>query len=334
MKGRYDMPADFERGATREPAWHGLSKVVGEHMTSDQALQITDLDFEPMKVPTFIQLPNGDLVANPETFAIARMYAEPDGSYRFDKIIGPKVGTKYKAVAPRASMSMFDQLVDENAAHWESFGTLKGGRVLFGTMKIPDHITVGDGDEVDFYLTLLDSYDGSSPLRALIAPIVVVCTNTARMASNTAARQWSLRHTGSIDGRVAQARESLGLTFTYMEEFEKEMAALVAQDYTLREFEKLATQLLPGEPDDGERFTDPQYDLINLFDHSPNITDSTRFSKYGASMAVTEYGSWVQPLDLKWRRSKVSDAERLTEATWMGSGVELFDKALRILTTV
>lgn len=325
------MPADFERGATREPAWHDLSIVVGEHMTSEQALKITDLDFDPIKVPNKILLPNGTYRDNPESFAVVRAF-DRGTHIEYDKIIGPRVGTRYQPVAPRNSMSLFDQLVDDGSAHWESFGTLNDGRRLFGTMKIPDHIKLANDDEVELFLTLLDSYDGSSPLLALISPIVVVCTNTARMATESAVRQWKLHHTASIDGKIVQARESLGLTFQYMEAFEKEMNELLARDMEMREFEGIVAQILPGKPKDGARFTDPQQQVLDLFDHSPFITDASRGTAYGAVMAITEYGSWYGPLDVvKRSTSRISDAERLVKANWIGESVNLLDRFTQVL---
>lgn len=314
------MSANFEKGAFREVPWHRLGKVTGELMTAQRALDESDLDFDPIKAPTFIRLPDGRLVENKESFAIVRSTDL--------KVIGPKVGARYKPVAPRDSLSMMDTLVDDGSAKYESFGTLNNGRRLFATMRIPDSIQVGGEDAVDVYLTLLDSYDGTSPLMVLVAPVVVVCTNTARMALGSALRQWNLRHTQSIDGKIAQARESLGLTYKYMEAFDLAANAMVEVPVSMSEAERLIREVFPGDAAEGSLFSETQSEVLALFQGSPNITDAVRNTQWGVYNAITEYADWFAPVA---RNSKRSNAERLTDAVWTGSAVATSDRALAII---
>src|SRR4029078_5896129 len=64
---------------------------------------------------------------------------------------------------------------------FESVGSLWGGRQVFITARLPDHITVG-GDEVCPYVVLSAWHTGTGAIRAMTTPVRERCANTARGA--------------------------------------------------------------------------------------------------------------------------------------------------------
>ena len=61
--------------------------------------------------------------------------------------------------------------------HFETAGSLHGGRRVWVLAKLPEHIEVG-GDPVRPYVLLMNSHDGSTAVVAASTPIRVVCQNT------------------------------------------------------------------------------------------------------------------------------------------------------------
>jgi phage/plasmid-like protein (TIGR03299 family) len=107
---------------------------------------------------------------------------------------------------------------------------------------------IGGTDEVDVNIVALNSHDGTSAFRLLVTPVRVVCANTQAAALANHSASISIRHTASAKGRVAAARDALGLTFRYVEEFQAEAEAMIQQPMTDAEFARMTADLF-GAPE-------------------------------------------------------------------------------------
>ena len=68
------MPASLfgERFLGRKPAWHRLGTVMDtQGMSATEAMRIADIGFPITKVPTYAELPNGDLIQTNQ-YAVVR----------------------------------------------------------------------------------------------------------------------------------------------------------------------------------------------------------------------------------------------------------------------
>ncbi|MBK6311127.1 MAG: DUF932 domain-containing protein [Candidatus Microthrix sp.] len=88
---------------------------------------------------------------------------------------------------------------------------------VFVTMRLPEHLTIGGTDRVDLNIAALNSHDGYSAFRVLITPVRVVCANTQHAALRNHLSSWSIRHTRNAKTAVQAARDTLGLTFAYVD---------------------------------------------------------------------------------------------------------------------
>ena len=59
------------------------------------------------------------------------------------------VGEDYQVVQNEQVADMLDKLVDESGAHFETAGSLRGGRSVFVTMKLPESMKVAGVDDLD-----------------------------------------------------------------------------------------------------------------------------------------------------------------------------------------
>ncbi len=205
------------------------------------------------------------------------------------------VGKRYKPVQNEELFAFADAIHDANAdCRWESAGSLKKGKVVFGTVDIPRTMVLdpqGANDETKLYLIVWTSHDGSVAVQAAVTPVRVVCQNTLILAMKSAKQSFKIRHTQSVEGRIQVARETLGLALGYFDEFEKEAQGLFNQAITDAEFSKLIQTIYP-KPDKDLKGAMKKWEnkvvlLDDLYHNSP--TNSTiKGTKWGAFNAITE----------------------------------------------
>lgn len=301
--------------SAREVPWHGLGTVTDDVQTAKEALVVAGLDWQVTMEDMFVRhIETGPSIDDPvevteidvpDSWAVMR---------DSDQAILGTVGGRYKPVQNHRAFEFFDSVVGSGEAKYETAGSLRGGRLVFLTAKIPKEILVLGEDAIDLYLVMTNSHDGTSSFRADVTPIRVVCMNTLRLALKATKSSWRLRHTDSIDGKLAQARDALSLTFAYGEKFEREMNDLASQVMTKDLFSSLIRRAFPNDGD--EPYSEQQLAMMGMLENSPTIPDSLRLTKYGALNAVTEYFDWGRSI----RKSKSKSlAEQRTEAAWFGT---------------
>ena len=205
------------------------------------------------------------------------------------------VGKRYKVIQNEELFEFADAIHDANPeCRWESAGSLKKGKVVFGTVDIPRTMVLdpqGANDETKLYLIVWTSHDGSVAVQAAITPVRVVCQNTLNLAMRNAKQSFKIRHTQSAEGRIQVARETLGLALGYFDEFELEAKALYSKSITDAEFSKLIQTIYP-KPDKDVKGALKKWEnkvvlIDDLYHNSPTNTN-IKGTKWGAFNALTE----------------------------------------------
>jgi phage/plasmid-like protein (TIGR03299 family) len=217
------------------------------------------------------------------------------------------VGSHYQPIQNEAHADILTAIVDESGAAIDSAGSLSGGRKTFLSMKVPQVMNVGGVDPVDLFLVAFNSHDGSSSFSFAITPVRVFCANQQAAVMKKAKSTFRIRHNGRSHGRIQEAREALGLTFAYMEEFEAEAEFMVGKSLTDKTFAKITARLFGAETATTERAEQTAAEhvkgVMELWRDSPtmqNLPDS-RWKGY---QAVTEYADHY----MKIRNSGYHDA--------------------------
>jgi phage/plasmid-like protein (TIGR03299 family) len=159
------------------------------------------------------------------------------------------VGEDYTTVQNEQVAEVLNLLVDESGAHFETAGSMRGGRRVFVTMKLPKTMSIAGVDNLDLYLAATTSHDGTSALRLDATPVRIVCANTQRMAYERSQGSYTFRHTSNITAKIAEAREALGLMWKHFETFEAEAEKMLNETLTMGEFEKIVAQVWPVAED-------------------------------------------------------------------------------------
>ncbi|ALG27822.1 hypothetical protein AOZ07_01605 [Glutamicibacter halophytocola] len=145
---------------------------------------------------------------------------------------------------------LLNQLLDQSGTHFETADSIRGGREVFVTMKLPEHTLVGDVDRVDLYIAAMSSRDGSAPFRFVVTPIRVVCANTKRAAMNNAVGTFSIRHTRSAKSNIAAARQALSLAFKFQDPFQLAAEQMIQQTMAEDHFRKYFENPFPAPSKD------------------------------------------------------------------------------------
>jgi phage/plasmid-like protein (TIGR03299 family) len=231
--------------SARSHAWHRLGEVLPSEFDAAQAMRHAKLGGWNVRKEalhtTALSAEGGVTTLQvPDQFAIVRTHPVTG---RQD-VLGV-VGSGYTPIQNEEHAALLDALVDESGAHFETAGSLKGGRQVFITMKLPTTMQIGGVDPVQVYLVALNSHDGRSAFRLLVSPVRVVCANTQAAAIRRAQSSFSIRHTSGARGYIEQARQALGLTFTYAEAFQAEAEAMIAQAVSDAQFAAIVADLWP-----------------------------------------------------------------------------------------
>lgn len=304
------MPALVESMfSAREVPWHGLGTQVSDVLTAAEAITTGGLDWRVDMRPIFTLADDDRKVLIPEKMAVVR---------DTDKSVLGVVGKNYVPFQNVEAFEFFDNLVDSGEAKYETAGSLRDGRWVWLTAKVPSHIEIGGIDPVEMYLLLSTSHDGTKSIQVSVTPVRVVCMNTLNLALSTATRRWSVRHLSNAANRLQEARDTIGLTFTYMDTFQMEAEALLSQKFSDREMSSMLDELLPDLP----RTDQVKEIIVATFKESPTL-ETVRGTKWAALNAVGEYYDWI-------RAPRSAQSQVL--GTWTGIARTQRDKAMALLS--
>jgi phage/plasmid-like protein (TIGR03299 family) len=193
------MPAEVESMmyvAREGTPWHGLGTALDHVPTAREAIVAAGLDWTVELKPVYVE---GRMV--PDHKAIVRST---------DHQIFGFCGKVYTPIQNRDSFNFFDAIVGEGLAVYHTAGSLFNGKKIWILAKLPNSFSIA-GEEIQGYICLTTSHDGSTPFNMFNTEIRVVCANTLKMAVSKALNHFYARHTTNFASRLDAARETLGL---------------------------------------------------------------------------------------------------------------------------
>jgi phage/plasmid-like protein (TIGR03299 family) len=273
-----------------EPAWHGLASVLfdaDQHVTTNEMLESAYLNNWNVRLED-LTMPEGYRNTSENQLVVR------DNPFDSGVDVLSVVGSRYKVVQNEELFAFGDGILDGGAT-WESAGSIKGGKVVFGSLVVPREFIIdpeGANDKTVTYLLVHTSHDGSTAVQANITPVRVVCQNTLNMAIKDSKQSFKIRHTATVGGRIDEARRVLGLTFDHMDNFEIMAKQLYETAMTDQQFNDIIKAIY-AEPDNSSakvaqtRWNDKVDLLNNLWDNSP--TNATiKNTAWGALNTMTE----------------------------------------------
>jgi phage/plasmid-like protein (TIGR03299 family) len=298
----------------REPAWHGLGTVFTEEVTTAEMLKLAHLDNWNVRLED---------VAIPEGFASDRSFSFVTRTNPFDNTQNDVLGVVGERYVPLQNEDLFDfgDLMLDGGGRWETAGSIKGGRQVFGSLALERETILdpnGVSDKVNTYLLINTSHDGSVAIQASITPVRVVCANTLNLALGQRGRNGSvkqsfkIRHTATASGKVQQAREALGLANAYMDKFDEMAQAMISKEITKAKFDEIVALAYPAPEKDAKGSFKKHNDKIDLI-------QSIYVGEYNNTIAGTSWGAFNALTErLDWYRSGRGDSNESILASASG----------------
>lgn len=273
--------------SVREKPWHyemtkDVTKIIQEAPTSFEALVAAGLDWEVQPQKIFLE---GSDVAIPNAAANVR---SSDG-----KVLGI-VTDRYKIVQNTDAFAFTDTLIGGDV-RYETAGSLMGGRKIWLLAKMPTTTILGD--DVEPYLCFTNTHDGSGAVRCMMTPVRVVCNNTLNLAISGAKRSWSVKHTGDINRKIAEAKETLGLAEKYMEKLDETAERLADVKIDMEQVMNIVKGMFPYKDTDSEcvkRNAKAAIDTYQICYLAPDLVQY-RGTAWGAVNAMADMVAHSEP---------------------------------------
>lgn len=314
--------------------WHGLGvKVEGLAMTAAEAIEAAKMDWE---VSTTELYTNTAGITGRDYSTFYKLLEGRVATIREDtgSVLGI-VSNKYQPVQNTACFKFFDEIVGAGDAVYHTAGTLWGGRKVWILAHMGNgEYKLDNGDQLESYILLDNSHDGSSALRMRMTPIRVVCSNTLASATRGQAT-FAARHTSGITSRVAEARDLLGLNKAFMERFLGQCNEVADKAFSAPQMESLTYKLLGLE--EGKSITQQRgvrsahgEKMIDLFWDGEGNRGETRWD---AVNAVTEFLDYERGSRAMNSVGSTDDSvvSRRLDNSWFGDGATMRTKAWEIL---
>jgi len=230
------MPANVESmfytGAT---PWHGLGEKLEDAPTISEAIEASGLDWE---------VGTKDLVTKDGVDVPARAtYRKSDGS-----ILGV-VGPRYVPLQNKDAFEWFQPFIDAGECSLHTGGSLSNGQKVWALAQLNrDPSEIVAGDEVQKFILLSNSHDGTTAIRVGYTPIRVVCVNTLAFAhKHNDSQLLRIRHTRSAATNLDNVRDIMDNINMQFEATAEQFRFLASRDFNQNDVKKYVKTLLGCE---------------------------------------------------------------------------------------
>jgi hypothetical protein len=116
------------------------------------------------------------------------------------------------------------------------------------------------------------------------------------MALSGVKQSFKIRHTQTVTGKVAAAREALALANSYLDQFDKEAQALIATEITKAKFDKIIEAVYPRPDKDAKGAVKKWETKVDLLEeiYGSDTTNMISGTAWGAFNALTERLDWFR----------------------------------------
>jgi phage/plasmid-like protein (TIGR03299 family) len=312
----------------REPAWHGLGTVFTEEKNTAEMLVAANLNNWNVRLAD-VEIPN-TLTSDKNYFFVVR--DNPTDKSQTD-VLGV-VGERYHVLQNEDLFSFGDTLLD-GGGRWETAGSIRGGRVVFGSLALERETVLdpkGVADKVKTYLLINTSHDGSIAIQASITPVRVVCANTLNLALGRKGKgpkqSFKIRHTQTAEGKIQIAREALGLANAYMDEFDLLAKAMIEKEITAQQFNEIVLAAYP-KPESDKKIA------ITKWTNKVDVINDIYTGEFNGMIANTAWGAFNALTErLDWHRSARGGSNESMLAAASGFDATITAEKNRLLNVV
>jgi len=223
------------------------------------------------------------------------------------------------------AFSFTDELMGKGV-RYETAGSIQEGKKVWLLARLPREYIIA-GERISPYLVFSNTHDGSGSVKVAITPVRVVCNNTLNLALDTANRSFSMIHTGNIQDKIQEAKDTLFMAEEYMDCLGAEFEQLRRQKMTDAQVEEYINLLLPMEKEStqiqSKNIIRLREDMRKRYYAAPDL-QSVGSNAYRFINAVSDFATHANPL-----RRTANYNENLFARTIDGN--PLIDKAYQFI---
>jgi phage/plasmid-like protein (TIGR03299 family) len=226
---RQDGKAEFAFSGPQSEIWHSLGQQLTPGASIEDWVVESGLSWEIFESKVMYQT-----VTGPEVWNDKRVLFRSDTNEPLSV-----VGQDYKIVQPVEVLEFFRDLTTLHGMELSAAGSLFNGKRFWATAKTGKSFEAVTGDDVDGYLLLVTSADGSMSTSARLTSTRAVCNNTLTVALSGASKKMVKKsHRAVWD--ADQVKLDMGLVDESWEKFSESIKRLAETEIT----DKFATQYI------------------------------------------------------------------------------------------
>lgn len=227
--------------------WYGIGTKVNQAVNSIEAMELAGLNWKVIPKPVFLEggLKINGYVANTK---------DTD-----NKVLGI-VSEQYKIIQNEEAFNFTDNLVSAGV-EYDSAGSILRDRKVWLSAKLSESVIMGQ--TVENYLIFTNAHDGKGSIRIAIIPISKQYKNPLNLPLAGADRSWSAIHSGDMQKKMEQAKETLTFSQTYLSELVLETERLADTKVTPKQRAAFIEKLFPVNPEDGDKRIENIMELRN-----------------------------------------------------------------------
>ena len=280
-----DRSWSANRWDNRTLPWEGIGMDVSHCLTTEQMANLSGVGFKIAKVHGYIEADLGggvmDYLEMPNKAFFLRVdkSISPDGREIFKTFLLGDGSESMTPIDNRDMLALCEQL-RQMGFRYENAGIFDQGRVTYVSMIWDEGVTVAE-EKLNYYVLVVNSFDGSKPFGVYITPVRVICKNTLALAIKKATRFWKVRHTRNAPFKVEEVRQGLELFNAYRQGLESHInkAKLLTMDRdavrgfvnTLFPIEDGMTQRVIANVERQRSEMLLRYDAPDLIDMEPSV---------------------------------------------------------------
>lgn len=296
----------------REVPWHGLGQSVECAPTSEEAIRLAGLDWN---------------VVQEEVRCSSGIITGYKANIRdIDRKVLGLVTDRYRIVQNKDAFAFTDSLLGDGVTY-ETAGSLASGKRIWLLARMEGRMLTGEN--FDPYLVFTNSHDGTGAIKVAMTTVRVVCQNTLNLALKSADRHWSCVHTGDINGKLEDAKNTLLNAHHYLDELEEEFGELKMQKLTKDKVVEYINTMFPIDDADTDRkkgnIIVMRNELLERYENAPDLQDIEE-SAYRFVNAVSDFATHT-----KLHRNTANYQENLFMKTIDGNA--LIDMAYKMVKT-
>lgn len=299
--------------------WHGL----GSRLSPKQPIEIwqreAGMDWKIQDSPVHFKSDSIGALGSIHTFPDQKVL------YRSDtKAPLSVVSQRYQVVQPREVLEFYRDLTEVSGYELETAGVLKGGRKFWALARTGQGTTLKGNDQVNGYLLLATSCDGTLATTATPTTVRVVCNNTLTIALDGSAKAIKVLHSTRFDPQAV--KKQLGVAVSQWDNFMHRMQMLSERKVQWHEamgfFMNVLCDTNPNTPLPAVLPNERALRKVQCLYEGQgrgSTLESAQGTAWGLLNAVTEY------VDHERRARSI---EYRMDSAWFGQGAQLKQRAL------